>query len=456
MNKPEFQNRSFFARLLTWLYPLAVILFTMLFVGFQHMANQVPRTFVAEKLESDFRKHNLSEYNYPFSRHGSQSILSNIGQNQYTECAVLLSVLSTPGEGLKNAVLPLTAEKKNSKACLLLKQTVAKVNAGQDFETRPLRSRYWWGARSVYSLMLRYFTVYQTRELIRNTTALAYAGLAAALVFISPLVFWLGVPLILFGTLFSGLTYYSEVILGVPYLWALIAAMLVAALHAARVREAVINLAVFGIGMVSAYIWLFDGHLILLSAWLILIAYFASLRIVEPVQAFFVAARHLLAYGSGFVAAYLSGQLIKMAYLGFAPVWDSFSSAVATRSSDFGPGRAELDLSIVIDKVWGVGYWWTGLFRNELLWKLVLISSLAAAVLGIVIALVKAIKGNRRVLIGMFICILIVLSVLLRLSLTQNHSVIHAFFIGRYMFVPLAMGWVLLLVSLLTSPGRIR
>ena len=440
--------KPLFSRPVMLLYPLAMVLFTSLFIGFHNMANQVPQDFLAQKLGSDFRNYNLSRHNYTFSAYGSHSILSNIGQNQYTECAVLLSVLSTQDKGLENAVLPRTAIHSDNQLCARLKEVVTSLNSGGTLQTQPLRSRYWWGARPVYSFMLRYFSVYQTREIIRNTTALAYMALAIALFAISPAVLRLGAPLLIFGTLFSGITYYSEVILGVPYLWAIIAAALIAALHAARCSEASIRMGIFCVGMVSSYLWLLDGHLILLFSWLMMIGYFASVRAMPPRSAIGAVIKHLVAFSAGFIAAVISGQLVKAFYLGISSIWAPLKTAIAFRASSVGPGDAELNLSIVFDKVWGIGYWWTGLFRNEILWIVILWSSVIAAVLGVLIVLIRGLRGNRQLLYATLVCVFVVLSVLARLFFLQNHSVIHAFFIGRYMFIPLAMGWVILLLAL--------
>lgn len=438
---------------LTWrvvfLYSFALLLFTGLFVAAHYVANQVPQDFLAKRLSRDFRYHNLSRHNYPFSAHGSHSVLSNIGQNQYTECAVLLSVLSTPSDRLEDAVLPRTIKVPVVTACELLEKTVGSLETGGvKAETRPLRTRYWWGARPVYSYMLRFFSVYQIREMIRNVTSLAYTGLAVALLFISPPVFWMLLPLVIFGTLFSGISYYSEVPLGVPYLWAVIASALIAGLHAMNCSASRIYLAVFIVGMVSSFLWLLDGHLILLIAWLILISYFSSLRYASPANSLLSAIKYTATFSGGFLSAYFSGQVLKSLFTGFGPVIKSVAAGISYRTSNTSPGRTELDLSIVLDKVWDIGLWWTGFLRHELMWDVIVRSSVLAAITGIVICIVKGIRGNRRILVSLIICILVVLTILARLFFLQNHSVIHAFFIGRYMFIALAMGWVVLLVSL--------
>ena len=284
--------------------------------------------------------------------------------------------------------------------------------------------------------------------MIRNVTSLAYTGLAVALLFISPSVFWILLPLLIFGTLFSGISYYSEVPLGVPYLWAVVASALIAGLHAMNLAASRIYLAVFIVGMVSSFLWLLDGHLILLIAWLILISYFSSLRYDNPANSSLSAIKHTATFSGGFLSAYFSGQVVKSLFTGVGPLFNSVAGGISYRTSNTTPGRTELDLSIVLDKVWDIGLWWTGFLRHELMWDVMVKSSGLAAITGIVICIVKGMRGNRRVLVSLMICISVVLTILVRLFVLQNHSVIHAFFIGRYLFIALAMGWVVLLVSL--------
>lgn len=436
------------------IYIATLILFTGLFISFHYVANQVPQAFIVKKLARDFHYHNLSKHNYPFAAHGPHSIVSNIGQNQFTECEVLLSVLATPSEKLMDAVLPPRLLIKGKKSgCEALEETVKELgNQGQtDAIISPLRTRYWWGARAIYSYTLRFFNVYQTREMIRNLTSFAYLGLAVALFALSASMFWRVLPLLLFGTLFSGISYFSEVVLGVPYLWAITAPMMVAALHASAASRSLIYLAIFIAGMVSSYLWLLDGHILLLASWLILIGYFSTLRSPDLYQPLRESFGHVFVYVLGFMLSYLSGLLVKVAYVGFGPVFEAMSSAVVHRSSTLGPGDSALSLSIVMDRVWNVGYQWTGVFKHELLWKVVILGSLAAAITGITIGLFRVLKGEYRLGLTIAVCVMVALMVFARIFLLQNHSVIHAFFIGRYMFIPLAMSWVVLLISL--SPG---
>jgi len=160
------------------------------------------------------------------------------------------------------------------------------------------------------------------------------------------------------------------------------------------------------------------------------------------------AIKYIAVFSGGFLSAYFSGQVVKSLFIGVGPVFKSVAGGISYRTSNTVTGQTELDLSIVLDKVWNIGLWWTGFLRHELMWDIIVRSSLLAAITGIVISIVKSMRGDRRVLVSLIICILVVLTILARLFFLQNHSVIHAFFIGRYMFIALAMGWVVLLVSL--------
>jgi len=204
------RSGTFWRTTITYLFTL--VFFTGLFVAFHYVANQVTQEFLVKKLEREYRYYNLSEHDYPFNVYGAHSILSNIGQNQYTECEILLSTLATPSDKLIDAVLPrIAVASPTDTYCASLKKVVQKWNGSNDAEvkTRSLRTRYWWGARAVYSYTLRFFNVYQTREMIRNLTSLAYLGLAISLLYLSSSLFWAALPLLVFGSLFSGASYYS-------------------------------------------------------------------------------------------------------------------------------------------------------------------------------------------------------------------------------------------------------
>ena len=81
-----------------------------------------------------------------------------------------------------------------------------------------LKTRYWFGGKALYAIALRYFTVYQIRELTRIATHVAYLLLAVSLFLLSPKMLLLAAPLVAFGAFFSGIDYWADVANGLPYL----------------------------------------------------------------------------------------------------------------------------------------------------------------------------------------------------------------------------------------------
>jgi len=86
------------------------------------------------------------------------------------------------------------------------------------------------------------------------------------------------------------------------------------------------------------------------------------------------------------------------------------------------------------------------LMKNLVL--VILITTSIALFCGLFLMLVCFKKSGRLFYPG-FLILLIALHFFVRFYLMQNHSSIHAFFIGRYLFIPLALCWVLCLASLM-------
>jgi hypothetical protein len=436
-------------------YVCFTVLVTLSGIFLQHFANSIPASHVATRVSADFANSNLITHNYPFNVFGSNTIRSNIGQNQYTECAMLLSLLVPNDHNLKDAILPRTLKSANSKRCeqlFSIHKTVLSENS-ETIQSKHLRTRYWWGARTLYSLGLRQFNLYEVREIIRSLTSIAYVVLAVLLAVYSTRLLIVSIPLIGFGILFSGIAHYSEIILGIPYLWALIVPCGLLGLLIAGASDQKIHWWLFISGCISSFIWLLDGHLSLVFAWLALIAYFTSQQTMS--FSFVKAVKKIMTYiavfCTGFLSCYLLMQVTKGLYLGFSNVFGSISNSIEKRTSAMDYGHGELTFDSVLDVVIGIGYKTVGTLGHPLIWKIVYYSSCLALVTGIAITLFKTIKGNRTLWAGVLILLLIGLSILFRYFALQNHSAIHAFFIGRYFFITLAAMWMVLILSLLPN-----
>jgi len=202
-------------------------------------------------------------------------------------------------------------------------------------------------------------------------------------------------------------------------------------------------------GCISSYIWLLDGHIMLAFAWLAILAYIstekAEVRLIGTITR---VAKYISIYCIGFLSCYLLGQLAKGFYLGNKSVFGSITKSIETRTSSMQYGETEVDTGLLLDVAINIGYKTVGVFGHDLLWKIIILSSVLAGVLGLAIIALKFLRGDKRVWIGALVVILIGLSVVARYLALQNHTAIHAFFIGRYFFISMASMWMLLAVAL--------
>ena len=194
-----------------------------------------------------------------------------------------------------------------------------EASGGGEPDSRPLKTRYWWGSKALYAIALRALSAYELRELIKAVTRLAYALLAIAVLLLSPKALAVISPLIFLGAFHSGIDYFGDVPNGMPYAWAVLSAAILAFLMRFRAPGAApwgrARLFSFVAGMVSSYLWLRDGHTYLAITLIGLIAYFGHERaaVRERVEQ---AVRCIGLYLAGFLACHGLGLLVKTAAWG--------------------------------------------------------------------------------------------------------------------------------------------
>ena len=198
-------------------------------------------------------------------------------------------------------------------------RVLREASGGGEPDSRPLKTRYWWGSKALYAIALRSLSVYELRELTKTTTRLAYALLAVAVLLLSPKALAVISPLILLGAFHSGIDYFGDVPNGMPYAWAVLSAAVLAFLMRFRAPGAApwgrARLFSFVAGMVSSYLWLRGGHTYLAITLIGLIAYFGHERaaVRERVEQ---AVRCIGLYLAGFLTCYGLGLLVKTAAWG--------------------------------------------------------------------------------------------------------------------------------------------
>ena len=173
--------------------------------------------------------------------------------------------------------------------------------------------RYWWGSTAIHAIALRFLSDADIREWIRTLTIFAWGLLALAAWFLSRKAFLAIVPVGIFAAFFSGLQYFSDPAHGFPFLLAPLAGAALALAMSRRAPAYAAPLCCFVIGMASSYLWLLDGHNILVVVLIGLAAYFGSAEDGAR-RRIATAIRWAASYIAGFALSMTVGQLIKAAF----------------------------------------------------------------------------------------------------------------------------------------------
>ena len=244
-------------------YSAATLLVLASFVLLQHIGNQTPFAVVAEKLAAEFEAEPLA---WGTRRH-------DVRYFQWEYCYISGAVLagSAPSTtSFQDALFPPALVRDRTQIttagggyCRALQRALGDIAAGGNAELlarKPMRIRQWFGSKALYAIGLRFVTVHEYHEFIRKATYCAYAALGMALALLGWRVLMVATPLLVFGAALSGIEHLSDVAKGTPYAWGVFSAALVALLLRCRpVPPSATRLFCYAAGMVSAYLWLFDG-----------------------------------------------------------------------------------------------------------------------------------------------------------------------------------------------------
>ena len=217
------------------------------------------------------------------------------------------------------------------------------ASGGAELPESPVKSRYWWGSKAALSILLRFLSVYDIHQLILIATYMAWALLAASLLLMGWRILLTAAPLIILGALFSGIGYFADITNGLPYLWALLAASVLALLLLRPRTARWAPRFCFIAGMVSAYLWYSDGHTALAMFLIGLIAWLGYSRLKQsaPIRR---AAACIALYIAAFAICVALGQAVKMAVVEWATdysgwgVAQSFFGNVSYRLGQTGTG----------------------------------------------------------------------------------------------------------------------
>ena len=425
----------------------AVALFaTALFFLLHHLGNQLPYDLAMQRFKTEL------ESNRPDPGHAKGY------KTMYEHCEMSAAVLA----GARQASRAAGNESAFRRAVVLRDFSWSPLGPCANFEAavngaavaeRILKTRYWFGSKALYAIALRYGSVYDVRKAIGMGTYVAYFLLAISLFLLSPKMFLPAMPLLVFGAFFSGIDYWSGVANGLPYLWTVLFAAGLAVFAGAaeggwyKRREGTTAAAVycFAGGTVSSYLWLGEGHTFLAATWIGMVVWFGSgaLDVAERTRRTMLC---IVLYGAGIVVCYFLGQVVKAMFLGGDSVWSSFwiGLVVSVKDSVGSPDAtvyppAYLDLFYTL--------YWPGSWPSGIVPTTVAASALAVS-LGL--AAFEARRGRSLPLWG----VLWIVGLMAGCSLTFLISEDLRYRTARYVFVPLALCFSCLLLSLLTMHWR--
>ena len=232
-------------------YAIVSALTIALFIVLHVVGNRLPFDLAVERFAEEFRATSSDDW----------GMRGGVWQDRWHYCEFAAGVLADAraardsGGGLREAIVLRTIPSPND--CDKLKAAVSARRLPEDVAYANLR--HWMGGKALYAIALRHLTV---RQFYVAIEALIYCGfllVALALFLIGWRALLVGAPLLVFGLFVSALGRYSNIADGLPFAWALFATGLGAMLFRRGLRMSVARLFFFFAGMVSHYLWFFDG-----------------------------------------------------------------------------------------------------------------------------------------------------------------------------------------------------
>ena len=295
-------------------YAAVALLATVFFFFLHHLGNRIPYELAQQRFRAEI------EADRPDAGQARGY------KTDYEYCRMSEAVLAgaeRAGEGraVRDAVMLKTlAGMSGDDYCYELDAALNGAEVGGDF----LSARYWWGSKALYAIALRHLSVREFREFTLAATRIAYLVLAVSLLLLAPRTLPAAAPLLAFGAFSSGVEYWADVANGLPYLWAVSSSAVLVWLMRVRPSPGLFSGAApvhcFAAGAVSSYLWLSDSHTFLAVTWIGLLVWFghAAPGAAERTRR---AAACMALYGAGFLASYGLGLVVKTAVGGYEVTW---------------------------------------------------------------------------------------------------------------------------------------
>ena len=230
---------------------------------------------------------------------------------------------------------------------------ISSEDADADSYAQP---RYWFGNKAALAIGLRRLSALEYYRLILLATFGAWVALAAALLAaLGRRALIVGAPAIALGIWMSGIVYFADAANGPGTAWAVWSAAILALMMRWRTTARRAPMFCFAAGMVSSYLWFFDGHNAIAVFLLGLVAWLGYSRLKASGAARRAAGCAAL-WIVGFAACMALGTAVKIAALQWNPIYYPNGEKVETRIFQTTALRLERAVQETLVGVTGEGF----------------------------------------------------------------------------------------------------
>ena len=440
------------------LLAVLTVLFTAFFFFLHYLGNRISYDLALQRfqdLETDLAR---KEYVRGYS-------------STFENCQLYNSVLrgaesarEAEGHSLHNAVLLQVYRVDDVGDCRPVYAAIS--DDGPQFALTPviLKTRHWWGNKAIFAIGLRFFSLAQLRQVVEFATYLAYGFLLITLVMLASRAALVAVPVAVFGIFSSGIRYFSDVSNGVPYLWAVVATAILSLLMRWRpnglggppIVQKIGSVPAgfcFIAGMISSYLFLQEGHYVYTIVLFVLVAWFSSpdrsARDRAKRAGLFVAF-----YTVGFVACFMSGQIVKMVVLELhRGIYPSQVGILQSLLGGFHSVAQPLNDGLDLPLINGWSLFWTIGMGRVAVGEALLLLSLAALTIAVLIAVFRGCRCGHWDLLW-DISLILALMVFVCLSLLIPNDILGK--ISRFLFINYGLMWSCLILAVMKTSWRLN
>ena len=417
------------------LYAAVLLVGVAVFFGLHYAGNRIPYDLALERITDELE-----------SERRDLGYVAGIGGDfEYCQRAAVVLGGAKRFEGdnpVVDAVLPRTIVVDGADDYC---ETLTLLRGNENLRKWWIKQRYWWGGTPLYAIALRFLSDADIREWTRILTVFAWGLLSLAAWFLSRRAFLVVAPLAVFASFFSGLQYFSDAGTGMPFLWTPLFAAALGFVMLRRPIGRATRLCCFAIGMGSSYLWLLDGHNVLLIALIGLVVYFGSDYPGAGRRAG-IATLHIAFYAAGFTLCFATGQLVKAAFAEWAMRHNSFWGVIANVFMQFSARNDRFFASVdrTLTDGWAAApiirefprYWLIGPDRVGFGQAVTLLSALLFAV-ALAFAAAQFFRGRKSLLADMAWIAVPIAAVAAQLILPDDLPKRSA----RYLFIWHALCW---------------